>query len=181
MGDFVRNRELGDYPPTVQAGVRLHRLLDTYTDNHQAVRHGMRLLYPAHGKYAAVLIDLFFDYFLARHWSAFGIGDLRAYIDKQYTFLSERSNLMPQRLSQRLPRMIADDWLMSYTTLDGLDRSLAYLMRKVSKPAYLEGATDSLRHHLIPLDRFFLQFFPDAEAYARDMRALLSPRNEEKW
>lgn len=181
MGDFVRNRELALYPPAVQAGVRLHRLLDTYTDNHPAVRQAMRLLYPAHGKYAAVLIDLFFDYILAKHWTEFGPESLRSFIDRQYDFLAARQAYMPGRLQERLPRMIADDWLMSYTTLQGLDRALGYMKRRVSKPEKLEGATDSLRTQLDQLDRHFLRFFPEAQAYARQQQAqVLNPRNGAK-
>ncbi len=178
MGDFVHNRELPLYPPAVQAGVRLHRLLDTFTDNHAVVRQAMRLLYPAHGKYAAVLIDLFFDYLLARHWAEFGPESLRAFVDHQYDFLAARQELMPKRLQERLPRMIADDWLMSYTTLEGLDRALGYLQRRVSQPEQLEGATGSLQAHLEQLDRHFRRFFPEAQAYARRQQAeLLNPQN----
>ena len=62
-------RQLENYPPAVQAGIRLHRAIDTFTDQHPVVRRStQRLREAGYGKYAGVISDMFLDHFLAHNF-----------------------------------------------------------------------------------------------------------------
>lgn len=161
LGDFVKNRDLPNLREGVLRGVRLHRHIDTYTDNHEAVLAGTRRLRKRHGKYAPVVIDILYDYLLTKHWDKYGPSSLRAFMDNVYAILSAHLDWMPARPADIAPRMIADDWLNRYTHYEGLAITFTYLQRRVSKPQYLEDAVVSLQEEEEALTVEFHRFFPD--------------------
>jgi len=164
IGDFVKNRELPAYPPAVREGVMLHRRIDRYTDNHPLVLQGVRRLYAEHGKYAPVIVDIYYDHLLAVNFGAYHELPLSEFAADIYRVLERRRAWMPPVLQERLPLMIADDWLSSYATLDGLDYTFERMKHRVSKPDYLEGAVSSLQAHYEQYKAEFRRFFPDVQA-----------------
>jgi len=157
LADYLRNPAVRSLPAALQAGVRLHRRIDTYTDQHPEV-------YAAHGKYAPVVIDVFYDYFLSINWERFTEEPLEDFTRRVYALLQRNTAHMPPRLQQNLPLMVANDWLRSYGTHNGIAYAFERMKRRVSRPEQLEGALDSmLRDHEL-LDAEFQRFFPDVIA-----------------
>jgi len=175
IGDYVRNSDLERYPETVQRGVWLHRRIDSYTDNHPSVRHSLRLLRPAHGKYAGVVWDVLSDALLSHNWDRFHPESLRNFTWHMYAMLERNLHLLPEGLRSRTPLMIADDWLMRYSQDEGISFTLSRLQRLASRPEFLEGGAGSLREHYTELEADFLAFFPDMVNYVATLR------NEMKW
>ena len=167
LGDFLSNREVVQLPELLQEGVRLHRRIDTFTDQHPAVLQSVRLLRPIHRKYAPVLLDVFHDYILANHWERYSAISLPDYTAGIYKVLLKYIHLMPDYLQERLPRMIADDWLVSYGTLDGLHFTFSRLKLRSSQPAFFDQAVESLQQHYDQLVADFHVFFPEALAVFR--------------
>lgn len=120
IADFLRNKDLDNYSKEVQAGIFLHRKIDSYTDNHPEVRKGTHRLQPKHHKYAPVVIDLFYDHLLVKNWSTYKEQQLIDYTTFIYGILESRMDEMPESLKKRLPNMIADNWLLRYGTIDGM-------------------------------------------------------------
>lgn len=167
LGDFIKNRELADFSPGIQQGVRLHRLIDSYTDAHPIVRQGTRRMHARHGKYAGVVIDVLYDYILASHWEEFGPGQLQDFANSAYQVLTEHLPLMPNRLHAVVPNMIADNWLVRYGTREGIDFTFSRLRMRVSKPNFLRNVLTTLDENEKELTEEFRQFFPDI---AREVR-----------
>jgi acyl carrier protein phosphodiesterase len=84
IGDFVKGRSLGRYPDGVQKGIFLHRAIDFYTDTHPATFEVRQLFRQGYRKYAGVVVDVFFDHFLARYWGTFSPYPLRGFTRKFY-------------------------------------------------------------------------------------------------
>lgn len=161
MADYLRNREVAQYSPEIQAGITLHRRIDTFTDVHPEVLKGVRRLYPHHRKYAPVVIDIFYDFLLCANWHRYRSEPLPAFTQRTYGVLQRYLPLMPPRLQQHLPSMIAADWLQSYGTEEGLAYTFERLQHRVSRPEQLTGAVDSLRRDYRLLNEEFNTFFPD--------------------
>ena len=168
LADYVSNATVRDYPAAIQEGVQLHRKIDSYTDTHPEVLRGVRRLYSRHGKYAPVLVDVFYDYFLAINWGAYSGQPFDAFTQKAYRVLEQNMDLMPEGLQQRLPLMIADDWLKAYGSHNGIDYTFYRMKRRVSRPEYLEGALDSLIRDFEALNGEFNRFFPDVIGFVRE-------------
>ncbi|HPX06218.1 MAG TPA: ACP phosphodiesterase, partial [Tenuifilaceae bacterium] len=79
IGDHVKGKAFTHYPPDVQKGILMHRAIDSFTDNHLATAESKRLLRSGYGKYAGVVVDVFYDHLLASNWSNFSPFPLRGF------------------------------------------------------------------------------------------------------
>ncbi len=165
LGDYVRNRDLPKFPQGVQAGIRLHRAIDTFTDRHPLVLQGVRRLYPGHGRYGAVIVDVFYDYLLARNWEQFSGEDFDAFRQRVYAVLLEGRAMMRPAMQARVENMTTGDWLATYARLEGIAHSIDRMKRRASQPDRLEGAIETLSRHMAAYDNEFNGFFPEVIQY----------------
>ncbi len=71
LADFIKGgarRELGE---SFQRGVRCHQAIDAFTDFHPVVQRSRTRIAARHGHFSGILIDVFYDHFLARNWPEF--------------------------------------------------------------------------------------------------------------
>ena len=80
IADGIRGNQFTHLHPEIQQGIVLHRHIDTYTDAHPIVRKSKRRLHERYGHYDGVIIDLFYDHFLARNWSQYSAIPLDVYV-----------------------------------------------------------------------------------------------------
>ena len=158
--DYLRKRECLDLPLELQAGVRLHRFIDYTTDNDTAVRSAWAILRERHGKYAAVVFDIYGDYLLSARWSDFVDEPLGVVADRAYDALRQNSSVLPPELATRFGRMIAHDWLRQYRTYEGLAYVFERFGRRLSRPELLAGVIATLREHEAVLAAAFAAFYP---------------------
>lgn len=169
LADFTKGSDLSAFPQEIQDGIRLHRSIDRYTDQHPEVLKGVRRLYARHSKYAPVLVDIYYDYILSRNWETYAERSLRDFTLEIYKVLKNNIQYLPDPLNRRFGMMYADDWLMKYSQLDGIRDTFRRMQEfRVSKPELLEGAVDSLQSHYNDLNREFNLFFPDLQAHVRN-------------
>jgi len=160
MADFIQNRTVKTLPKKVQEGVVLHRKIDSFMDTHPLVRQGSRRLHAKHHKYAPVVMDIFYDYFLYQHWEKFHEVDFQAFAKHCYEMLLDNLHVMPSALQAQTADMVHHNWLQTYTTKEGLRSTFRRLQKRTSKPRHLDGAVESLERDYKLLDAEFLQFFP---------------------
>ena len=161
LADYLSNEQVRQYPEPIQEGVRLHRAIDTYTDNHPEVLKGVRRLYGRHSKYASVVVDVYYDYLLSVNWLRYSNKPLPEFCRDVYQVLEDHLEIMPPGLQKHLPMMIADNWLRSYGSHNGLAIAFHRMKRRTSRPEYLDGALESLVLHFDDLNEEFNAFFPD--------------------
>lgn len=127
MGDFVKGSVCTDLPVELQQHLFLHRRLDTYTTTSPAFQSSRRRLDPRFRYARAVLVDVFYDHFLARNWAQYSTTPLADFAQQVYGGLLSSYNLLPESLQDQLPRMIEYDWLTSYQYPDIVLRVLQRL------------------------------------------------------
>ena len=143
LADFIKNKEVAMLPLPIQEGVRMHRQIDTFTDNHPMVKQGVLRLRPAHRKFAPVVLDICFDYILAKNWERYSDEGLHFFTKEMYAILEDHIHLMPIHLQKQLPRMIADDWLVKYGTKPGLRYTFERMKKRTKYPRFFENAVDN--------------------------------------
>jgi len=84
VADMIRNKDLENLDPAIVKGVMLHRLIDSFTDNHPTIRETSKLLHKRHGKYAPVVTDIFYDYILFQNWSSYSDMPFETFKAKVY-------------------------------------------------------------------------------------------------
>lgn len=170
LGDFVKGRAVSGWSEDVRAAILLHRAIDRYTDRHPLTRASRALMSAERRRFAGILVDVFYDHFLARHWSRFHASSLPAFTQTVYAALWPWRAQFPPRLQRILPRMIRDDWLASYAQSAAVDAALNGLARRFR---YRERANPlatgalELERNYVALETNFLAFVPQLRDYAR--------------
>ncbi len=161
IADFIRNHEVGNYSSEIQKGILLHRKIDSFTDNHPLVRQGTARLQPVQHKYAPVVIDILYDYLLAKNWDTYTDEPLRKFSNWAYQVLESNLRLMPERLQKRVPKMVDADWLMAYGTEKGMRFTFEKMSDRTSFPSYFDSAFDQLLEDFDKYNNEFNSFFPE--------------------
>lgn len=165
IGDFVKGRNFSEYPQRVRKGIELHRAIDEYTDSHPLVIAGKKRLQPHYHHYAPVIIDVFYDHFLASRWHDFHIEPLEEFASNAYLIIQSFTGLLPERVKEMLPYMIRGNWLVSYGTLLGIQKALTGLSRRTTHVSHMEEAVSELKLYYRAFESEFMQFFPDVKNF----------------
>ena len=171
LGDFVKGRVGDTFAPAVRTGIELHRAIDAYTDAHALVVTSRALIAPARRRFAGILVDVFYDHFLARHWPRHAELPLARFTQHVYAVLWPQRDSFPERLQRILPWMRADDWLASYAELDAVDAALRGIARRfhyAERARPLADGIDDLQARYPELEQQFLDFFPQLERFAAE-------------
>src|SRR5689334_7104563 len=71
IADFVKGKNYDDFPAGIRQGIIIHRHIDYFTDTHPVVSESKQRLYATYHKYAAVIVDIFYDHYLATRWEQY--------------------------------------------------------------------------------------------------------------
>ena len=172
IADSIRNSEVKKYPAEIQKGIMLHREIDSFTDNHPAVRKGTLRLQPHHHKYAPVVIDILYDYILANNWERYSVKSLESFAKRIYAILNKRLNEMPEKLKRNVPGMIKGNWLQSYKTMDGLRYTLQRMDKRASFPSKFSEAAEHLVQDYDLFEGEFNTFFPELIDHIKNLNGI---------
>ena len=164
MGDFVKGRLDDSYPPGITRGLELHRRIDSFAGHHPAFTASRRRLDPRFGHYRGVLVDLFYDHFLAAEWGRFTEEPFPVFLARVERVLNDHAAVLPEELRARLPD-IMHDWLPSYRDTEGIGQVLRRMARRVRRSNPLGEGGAELVCHYGELRNDFLVFFPDLKEY----------------
>jgi len=168
LGDFVKGPIADRYPEPVARAIALHRRLDSYTDSHPAVRLSRSRTSAARRRYAGIMIDIFYDHFLARYWAEFHAEPLRVFCARVYEILDRRHPELPERLQRMAPTMARWDWFGSYADIESVYMTLDSMSRRLRRDNPLVDSADELVANYADLEGDFRAFLPEALAYARE-------------
>ena len=175
IADFITGRETRLCAPKFLPGIQLHYAIDVYTDAHPIVKESTKHLHPYHHKYAPVVVDVFYDFFLARHWSVYAphmnitLG-LREFVNHTYTVLQKNIADFPEKLSKPLPNMIKNDWLFQSTQLEGQKKIFSMLHKRANFENNFNDAVNHLLEFQSDLEKEFNLFFPDLIAHVLQLK-----------
>ena len=171
LGDFVKGPVPEHLPPGVADGVRLHRAIDAYADTHPAFRASRGRVSPERRRVAGVMVDMFYDHFLARHWADYQPGEaLEDFTARQYALLAEMGPELPARLARILPAMRADDWLASYREPASVAAALDRMAARLTRANPLPGAGEELLSAYSGFEADFRAFIADARQFTEAWR-----------
>src|SRR6476469_1163611 len=90
LGDFVKcQAAFNIYPIAIKKGIQLHRQVDAYTDSHAVVRESKKLISNINKRYAGIIIDVFYDHFLAKNWLTYSSIPLNEFAANVYAILQD--------------------------------------------------------------------------------------------
>ncbi|MFC0604947.1 acyl carrier protein phosphodiesterase [Winogradskyella pulchriflava] len=175
-GDGVRGKNYTRFPIAMQAGIQLHREIDTFTDAHPIVRKSTKRLHKAYGHYSGVIVDIFYDHFLAKNWKNYSDEPLAEYIDDFYESLIRNLHHLPERFKKMTPIMIEGNWLLSYATIDGIQLVLNGMNRRTKGRSKMNEATKELRENYQAFENDFTLFFKELIEFSTNKRLEIEKR-----
>ena len=173
IADSIRGKKYLEYPPDIQRGILLHRNIDTFTDAHPTVRKSTKKLHGSYGHYSGVIVDIFYDHYLAKNWKDYSSIPLNIYVDEFYDLLGSYYEILPLNVKKLMPYMIADNWLYNYSTLEGISRVLDGMNRRTKNRSKMNFAIIELEEHYKDFEAEFTSFFDELITFSEHKLASL--------
>ncbi|MBO9729070.1 MAG: DUF479 domain-containing protein [Chitinophaga sp.] len=171
IADFVKGKkDLAAYSEGIQQGIRIHRAIDTFTDQHPVTAKAKLFFRPSCGHYSGVFTDLVYDHFLANDTERFTNDSLYSFARYVYSEIGIRSAQLPATFLQMFEYMQTYNWLYNYHTTEGIARSIRGVARRAR---YLE--TDGnvvfavFMEHYAALKDCYQDFFPELQAHVENL------------
>ena len=168
IADFVKGSAAKSYDGKIAAGIIFHRRVDTFADGHDMTIASRRLFAPERRRTAGVVLDICYDHFLAKNWHRYADIELAEFVGRVYDLLQSHLDQLPERFRQVFPRMIEQNWLASYGSLEGVEVALARMSRRLSGNIRLDDAMVDISANYGALEGNFSAFFPDLIEFARN-------------
>ena len=172
LGDFVKGNDLVQFPEGVVKGIRMHQSIDQFTDSHEITLRSKKRISHKYGHYSAVIIDIFYDHFLAKLWDQFHDQDLLYFTEDSYKILDKYSHLFPKKAFYVYPYMKNGNWLLRYGTLEGISRTLNGMARRARFNSKMDEAIEDLKIHYDDFRKDFEEFFPTLQAHCNEFLKL---------
>lgn len=167
ISDFVKGKKRYDYDLEIQKGITLHRVIDRYTDEHEATKTAKEVFRPAYRLYSGALVDVVYDHFLASDKGLFSEEELKVFAKKVYAVLEEYYPVLPEKFQRMFPFMKQQNWLYNYRFRWGIEKSLGGVVRRAAFLTESETAFRLFNEHYTTLQACYESFINDMMSFAR--------------
>ncbi len=177
IGDLITKQEEKAMSPTLTEGIRLHRWIDVYSNNHETLRQINKVFHPYIHKYAPVATDIVCDFFLANSWSKYMPEKFQNFKEFNYTVIRNQLSEIPDRIQPACIRMIEHDWLGQYKNMDNLVTVLHRMEQKTKFTVDLQQIAKVSLDNYTFISEMFEEFLSDCQ---KDCRKNFNLQNEMK-
>lgn len=160
LGDFVRGKVQGKFTPTIEREIEIHRRIDFFTDTNEIVRKSKKRVAANRSKYAGVLVDVFYDHYLALNFENYSNISLKDFSTDVYQSLKTRNNSLDESLQTRLMGIAHYDLLSSYVTLEGIGLALYRISKRLKRENNLAEGIFDIKNNYAEMQKDFEEFFP---------------------
>ena len=166
IADHIRGNKFDHFNPEIQQGILLHREIDTYTDAHPIVRKSKRRLHERYGHYDGVIIDIFYDHYLAKNWKTYSEIPLEVFSKSVYSLLKSNKEILPEKSVQFLKYMIEYDILYHYQYIEGIQKVLNGMNYRTKGKSKMNLAIEDLNLFHQEFENDFTAFFEDLRNFS---------------
>jgi acyl carrier protein phosphodiesterase len=172
LADLVKGRDRAAMTARFLDGARHHQAIDVFTDAHQVVHRSRARIGGEFRHVTGIMVDVFYDHFLALDWGRYSAEPLDAFTAKLYEDIRMGTDRFPEEARAALERMVAEDRLGSYRRLDGIEASLGRvslrLASRIGRDLGLERGVAELVANFEGLSGDFAEFFPQLQEHSGD-------------
>lgn len=173
IADGIRGHDYEQFPIDVQKGILIHRAIDTFTDAHPIFRQSKHRLHEAYGHYSGVIMDIFYDHFLAKNWASYSDEKLEDYAERFYQSLRDNYDWLNPKTQAMMPSMIGRNWLASYATTEGIGMILFQMDHRTKNRVSMQNAVKELEQYYTEFESEFTAFFEELRAHVQQKMAIL--------
>lgn len=171
MADSIRGHKYEEYPTEIRKGILLHRAIDSFTDTHPIYRQSKHRLHEKYGHYSGVIMDIFYDHFLAKNWNNYSDEKLEVYAEQFYNLLKNNYEILTERIKGMMPYMIGRNWLVSYASIEGLEMILFQMDHRTKNRVAMHESVVELQKFYTEFETEFQLFFEALQQHCREKLA----------
>ncbi|QSJ17002.1 DUF479 domain-containing protein [Nostoc sp. UHCC 0702] len=165
LADIVKGSARQSLNYNIRRGIECHQVIDKFTDSHIIVQRSKQRIDLNYRRFSGVLVDVFYDHFLAKNWSKYSNVTLDDFTAEIYQTFRAYQGEIPTIVIQVINRVAVEDWLGNYRNLVGVENTLIRISKRLSKKwnrsFILTDAVSELITHYDAFDSDFQQFFPE--------------------
>jgi len=169
LADVVRGAERERLGAQFLRGTQVHQSIDAFTDSHAVVKRSRARMSAPYRRFSGVLIDVFYDYFLANAWQSYSVQTLGEFTSEFYDDVRTSTLALPIEADAMMGRIVRHDSLGSYVYVEGVERALrrisTYLSTRWRREFALDKSVMELREHEAAFAADFAEFFPQLRAH----------------
>ncbi len=167
MADGVRGKQYVNFDLEIQKGILLHRAIDTFTDGHPLFRQSTKRLHSRYHHYSGVIVDMYYDHFLAKNWKTYSNETLENYAVSFYQSLQDNHAILTSKIQHILPYLKEHNWLVNYQSVAGLKRILSQMDHRTKNQSLMRFATEELVAHYDEFEAEFSEFYNEILVFAK--------------
>lgn len=165
LGDFVKGDPTGLFNTQIVQGIRLHRFVDSYTDQHQIIK-SLKPFFPAHQRrFSAITLDMFWDHCLAKHWSDFSECALADFCRQAQLQIEQESSLeknaLPPRFQKVSQLVWQGRWFECYAKIENINVGLQRIAARSPRMAPLAFTGQTLLECYDLFSEAFFELYPE--------------------
>ena len=161
MADGIHGKNFDTFPIEIQKGIILHRFIDTFTDAHPIFRKSTKRLHANYHHYSGIIVDIFYDHFLAKNWSHYSDEKLEDYSERFYHSLRDNYDVLTLKTQKMMPYLIEYNWLLSYQTTEGIESVLVKMDTRMKHDSNMRFSVTELRMFYSEFESEFATFFEE--------------------
>lgn len=155
MADGIHGKHFDNFPLDIQKGIVLHRSIDTFTDANPIFRQSTKRLHANYHHYSGIIVDIFYDHFLAKNWNKYSNEKLEDFTERFYQSLTDNFESLTLKTQKMMPYMIDRNWLLSYQTIEGIEIILAQMDNRMKSRMKLDS---NMRFAVTELQQYYSEF-----------------------
>ena len=167
MADGIHGKNFDAFPAEVQKGIRLHREIDSFTDFHPIFRQSKHRLHERYGHYSGVIIDIFYDHFLAKNFANYSSEPLELFATNFYELLESNFAMLTPRFQMMFPVLKEENWLVLYATIPGIGQILYNMDRRTRLTSKMQFSVEELTLFYGEFETEFTLFFAEMQAFVK--------------
>lgn len=168
IADAVKGSDFKNYSSEIQEGILLHRKIDAFTDSHLIVSQSKERLRSKYKKYAGVIVDIYYDHYLAINWEHYSDENLADYSERLYKLIQKNNALLPPNSIRFTKYMIQYNILEAYSRLEGIEKVLKGMAHRTRFESNMEHAIHDLIEHYSLFENEFKIFFPELQQFVKN-------------
>ena len=166
MADSIRGKSYEVYERDIKRGILLHRAIDSFTDMHPIYRQSKHRLHSKYGHYSGVIMDIFYDHFLAKNWSLYSKTPLEEFTTDFYILLETNYEILTDKVKSIIPHMRNKNWLLSYSTIEGLQIIMNQMNYRIKNRVPMDESIQELKEYYTEFESEFKLFFTEIQAFS---------------
>jgi acyl carrier protein phosphodiesterase len=169
LGDFVKGSDLQHLPLKLQHGVRLHRAIDTFTDQHTLVKYLKRQFPISIRRMSGITIDIYFDHLLSLRWQQYSKHCVHSVLKQFYRELANSKVPIDGRFNDVKDGLLSHQWLHEYAHKEAVNRAFFQIERRLKyRVEFAQESIEFISSAQEEFDQAFTQFYPALVDYCHD-------------